>query len=67
MTTSTPALYWRQGTRIPHHVYAQHAHKPDRRAWPDGDKPIATFHNPADAALAVIAVNTYLAEHVELP
>lgn len=62
MTEPTPARYWRQGGKIPHHVYAQRGDEPDRRPYPDGDPPIATFLNPADAELAVQAVN-WLIDH----
>lgn len=48
---------WRQGGKVPHHVYRQRGPEPDRRPWPDGDPPIATFLNPEDAELAVRAVN----------
>jgi hypothetical protein len=38
------------------HVYRQRGPIPDRRPWPDGDPPIATFCDAADAELAVRAV-----------
>lgn len=50
---------WRQGSRVPHHVYLQRGDKPDHRPWPDGDLPVAVFLNPEDAELAVRAVNTW--------
>jgi hypothetical protein len=51
---------WRQGTKVPHHVYRQRGPEPDTRAWPDGDEPVATFLDPIDAAFAVSAVNDEL-------
>jgi hypothetical protein len=51
---------WRQGLHVPHHVYAQWGRDPDTTRWPDGDRPVATFHSPEDAELAVRAVNELL-------
>lgn len=63
--TARPATHmtsrWRQGTRVPNHVYLQRNDQPDRRPWPDGDPPIATFLDPLEAELACRAVNAYLA------
>jgi hypothetical protein len=42
---------WRVGSHFPIHVYEQ-------RLVVD-DRPVATFHDPKDAALAVEAVNQY--------
>jgi hypothetical protein len=50
---------WRQCSKVPHHIFWQRGPEPDNRAWPDGDPPVATFLNPADAAMAVVAVNRY--------
>ena len=52
---------WRQGTRVPHHVYRQRGDEPDHRPWPDGDPLVAMFIDPLDEAeLACRAVNAYL-------
>jgi hypothetical protein len=51
------AAKWRQGGKVPHHVYVQRGEEPDRRPWPDGDPPIGMFLNPEDAELACTAVN----------
>jgi hypothetical protein len=48
---------WRQGGKVPHHLYAQRDDVPDRRPWPDGDPPIGMFLDPADAMTACLAVN----------
>jgi hypothetical protein len=57
----TPGLHegprWRQGGRVPHHVYAQRGDEPDRSAYPEGDHPIAMFVSPETAHRAVEAVN----------
>lgn len=47
---------WRQGEKVPHHVYRQRGDEPDCRPWPDGDRPVATFFDPNDAELACHAV-----------
>lgn len=48
---------WRQGGKVPMHVYEQRGDEPDKRPWPDGDRPVATFFDPEDAQIAVDAVN----------
>lgn len=48
---------WRQGGKVPHHVYQQRGDEPDRRPYLDGDPPIAMFLDPADAMTAVLTVN----------
>lgn len=53
-------MMWRQGRRVPHHVYVQRGDEPDDRAWPDGDQPIGFFVDPELARLAVEAVNHVL-------
>lgn len=53
-------MRWRQGSRVPHHVYEQMGGEPNRAALPDGDRPVATFFDPIDAEMAVKAVNFYL-------
>jgi len=59
--TGDDRVRWRQGRKVPHHVYRQLGDEPDTRPWPAGDPPVATFLDPADAALAVEAVNTRVA------
>ena len=54
-------MRWRQGTRVPHHVYEQLGSEPNRSAFPDGDRPVAMFCDPVDAEMAVNAVNFNLA------
>jgi hypothetical protein len=56
---------WRQGGKVPHHVYAQRGDEPDRRPWPDGDPPVAMFLDPVDAELACRAIGL-LGEHDKL-
>lgn len=50
-------IRWRQGGKVPLHVYRQRGDEPDRRPYPDGDPPIAMFLTPEDAELACRAVN----------
>lgn len=50
-------MTWRQGRKVPHHIYRQRGDEPDNRAWPEGDEPIGVFFSPEDAELAVGAVN----------
>lgn len=57
-------VIWRQGGKVPHHIYRQRGDEPDRRPWPDGDPPVATFLDPADALLAVSSVND---PHSDIP
>lgn len=49
---------WRQGRRVPHHLYRQKSTSaaPSTLPWPDGDEPIAMFIHPDDAKRAVDAV-----------
>jgi hypothetical protein len=54
------ARRWRVGGKNPMAVYEQRGAVPDRRAWPEGDRPVTMFRTPEDAALAVAAVNAYL-------
>lgn len=51
------ASQWRVGGKVPHHVYEQRGAEPDRRPWPDGDRPVGMFLDPGDARRAVGAVN----------
>ena len=51
------AGHWRQGSRVPHHVYHQVGDEPNYEPWPRGDPLVATFFEPADADLACRAVN----------
>lgn len=57
-------MTWRQGTRVPIHLYDQHGPEPDTRPWPDGDRPVAIFRDRADAARAV-GMEAVLRELVE--
>lgn len=53
-------VYWRQGRKVPHHVYAQTGDEASSAAWPNGDRPVATFFDPADAEFACFAVNSLI-------
>lgn len=52
---------WRPGGKNPFTLYRQRGPEPDRRPWPDGDKPLGFLGDPRDVDLACAAVNTYLA------
>lgn len=56
-------MRWRQGGKVPLNVYEQLGDEPDRRPWPDGDRPVTMFQTVADAELAVRAVNAWLEAH----
>lgn len=47
----------RTGGKVPHHVYLQTGPLPDRRPWPEGDKPVAFYIDPELAVFAVEAAN----------
>lgn len=51
---------WRQGGKVPQHVYRQKGDKPNREPQPHGDEPIAMFTSARDAEIAVKAVNEML-------
>ena len=53
-------MRWRQGGKVPMTVYEQLGPEPDRRPWPEGDRPVAMFQTVADAELSVRAVNRFL-------
>ena len=48
---------WRRGSRNPFTVYEQRGEEPDRRSFPDGDRPVGFFLDQDAAELAVRAVN----------
>lgn len=50
-------IRWRRGSRNPFTVYEQLGEEPDRRAFPDGDRPVGFFLDQDAAELAVRAVN----------
>jgi hypothetical protein len=59
MASASPRR-WRQGGKVPHHIFEQRGRIPDRRPWPDGDPPIGFFTDPVHARLAVEAVNALI-------
>ena len=50
-------MKWRQGGKVPHHIYEQLGDEPNSAPWPNGDRPVATFFNPEDAKRACEAFN----------
>lgn len=50
-------MKWRQGRKVPIHVYEQKGPEPSDAPQPNGDRPVATFLTERDAQMACFAVD----------
>lgn len=62
-------MKWRQGRKVPNHVYEQRGPEPSDAPQPHGDRPVATFFSEKDAQMACFAIEivTKIARNVNGP